>query len=76
MELVSLVVAVYKSERFLGKLIESMINQTYPNIEIILVDDGSPDMSGKICDDYAKLDKRIKVIHKKNGGHVRQEIMG
>ena len=65
---VSLIVAIYKSEDFLNKLIESMINQTYKNLEIILVDDGSPDNSGKICDEYAKKDNRIKVIHKKNGG--------
>lgn len=65
---VSLIVAIYRSEDFLKKLIESMINQTYKNLEIILVDDGSPDNSGKICDEYAKKDNRIKVIHKKNGG--------
>lgn len=67
-EKVSIVVAIYKSECFLRKLIESLINQSYTNIEIILVDDGSPDNSGLICDDYAKKDDRIKVIHKKNSG--------
>ena len=67
-EKVSMVVAIYKSENFLDKLITSAINQTYKNIEIILVDDGSPDGSGKICDEYAKKDDRIKVIHKENGG--------
>ena len=65
---VSINVAIYKSEQFLPKLIESIIEQTYKNLEIILVDDGSPDGSGKICDDYAERDNRIKVIHKKNGG--------
>ena len=65
---VSLVVAIYKSEKFLTKLIESIINQTYKNIEILLVDDGSPDKSGDICDQFAADDARIKVIHKKNGG--------
>lgn len=65
---VSIVVAIYLSEKFLDKLIESIINQTYRNIEIILVDDGSPDKSGEICDKYAKKDNRIRVIHKKNGG--------
>ena len=65
---VSLIVAVYKSEQFLHKLIDSMINQTYKNIEIILVDDGSPDNSGVICDEYAKIDKRIISIHQDNGG--------
>ena len=67
-EKVSIIVAIYKSEKFLDKLINSIINQTYKNIEIILVDDGSPDNSGKICDEYAKKDSRIKVIHKKNMG--------
>lgn len=65
---VTIIVAVYKSEPFLPKLLNSIINQTYKNLEIILVDDGSPDNSGKICDDYAEEDIRIKVIHKKNGG--------
>lgn len=67
-EKVSVVVAIYKSEKFLDKLIVSLMEQTYRNIEIILVDDGSPDGSGKICDLYADKDSRIKVIHKKNGG--------
>lgn len=65
---VSLIVAIYKSEKFLPKLLDSIINQTYNNLEIILVDDGSPDNSGKICDEYSERDDRIKVIHKKNGG--------
>ena len=66
--LVSIIVAIYKSEKFLDKLIKSLINQTYDNIEIILVDDGSPDKSGEICDYWASCDKRIRVIHKVNGG--------
>ena len=65
---VSLIVAVYNSAPFLDKLITSIVNQTYRNIEIILVDDGSPDNSGEICDTYASKDDRISVIHKKNGG--------
>lgn len=65
---ISMVVAIYNSEKFLPKLIESILNQTYQNLEIILVDDGSPDNSGAICDEYAKKDSRIRVIHKKNGG--------
>ena len=65
---VSLIVAIYKSEKFLDKLITSIINQTYKNIEVLLVDDGSPDNSGAICDRYAAQDNRIQVIHKKNGG--------
>ncbi len=65
---VSIIVAIYNSEKFLDKLINSIIKQTYTNIEVILVDDGSPDNSGEICDEYAKKDSRIKVIHKENGG--------
>lgn len=66
---VSILVAVYKvPEKFLRRCIESCTNQTLKEIEIILVDDGSPDNCGAICDSYAKEDKRIKVIHKPNGG--------
>lgn len=64
----SAVVPVYKVEVYLGQLIESLQNQTLKDIQIILVDDGSPDRSGAICDEYAAKDSRIKVIHKKNGG--------
>ena len=66
--MVSIIVPVYKVESYLPQCIESIINQTYPNLEIILIDDGSPDACGKICDEYAKQDKRIKVFHKQNGG--------
>ena len=66
--LVSIVVAIYKSERFLDKLITSIIEQTYTNLDVILVDDGSPDNSGAVCDRYAEKDARIRVIHKPNGG--------
>ncbi len=66
--LISVVVPVYKVEQYLAKCIDSIRNQTYQNLEIILVDDGSPDSCPKICDDYAKTDSRIKVIHKQNGG--------
>lgn len=65
---VSIIVAIYESEKFLDKLIISIINQTYTNVEIILVDDGSPDKCGEICDKYALKDSRIRVIHKENGG--------
>lgn len=67
-ELITIVVPIYKVERYLSKCINSIINQTYKNIEVILVDDGSPDRCGEICDYYAKEDFRIKVIHKNNGG--------
>ncbi len=65
---VSVIVPIYKVELYLKRAIDSIINQSYSNLEIILVDDGSPDGCGKICDDYALLDCRIKVIHKENGG--------
>lgn len=65
---VSLIIAIYKSAPFMPKLMESVFNQTHRNIEIILVDDGSPDESGKLCDEYAKQDNRVIVIHKQNGG--------
>lgn len=64
----SVIVPVYKVEKFLIPCIESVISQTFSDFELILVDDGSPDNCPKICDDYAKKDSRIKVIHKENGG--------
>lgn len=68
MSKISVIIPVYKVEKYLDKCIQSVINQTYKNLEIILVDDGSPDNCGKICDRYAENDNRIKVIHKQNGG--------
>ena len=67
-DLITVVVPIYKVEKYLEKCIDSIIKQTYENLEIILVDDGSPDKCPQICDEYAKKDSRIKVIHKKNGG--------
>lgn len=67
-ELVSVIVPVYNVEQYLNKCISSICSQTYKNIEIILVDDGSTDRSGVICDEYAKKDKRIHVIHNQNEG--------
>ena len=67
-ELVSIVVPAYNVEKYIKKCVESIINQTYKNIEIILVDDGSTDKTGEICDYFNKKDDRIKVIHKENGG--------
>lgn len=75
-ELISVIVPVYKVEEYLRRCIDSIINQTYRNLEIILVDDGSPDNCGKICDEYALLDKRIKVIHKENGGQSEARNYG
>lgn len=66
--MVSIIVPIYNVEQYLEKCIDSIINQTLKDIEIILVDDGSPDNCGQICDEYAKKDNRIKVIHKENGG--------
>ena len=66
--LISVIVPVYKVEFWLPKCVKSLLKQTYGNLEILLIDDGSPDASGKICDALAQKDKRIKVIHKKNGG--------
>lgn len=66
--LISVVVPVYKVEKYLDKCIQSIVDQTYRNLEIILVDDGSPDRCGAICDEWAARDGRIKVIHKRNAG--------
>lgn len=68
MEIISIIVPIYKVEGYLDKCITSLVNQTYKNLEIILVDDGSPDNCGAICDAWAERDSRIKVIHKSNGG--------
>ncbi len=65
---VSVIVPVYKVEKYLPECIESVLAQTFTDFELILVDDGSPDNSGKICDDYAARDSRIRVFHKENGG--------
>lgn len=65
---ISVIVPVYKVEKYLRRCVDSILNQTYKNFELLLIDDGSPDSSGKICDDYSKIDCRVKVIHKENGG--------
>ena len=64
--LISIIVPVYNVEKYISRCVESLIGQSYKNIEIILVDDGSTDESGMICEQYANKDNRIKVIHKKN----------
>ena len=67
-ELISVIVPVYNVEQYIARCIDSILKQTYTNFEIILIDDGSPDQSGRICDEYAAIDKRITVIHQKNKG--------
>ena len=73
---VSIIIPVYNAEEYLEQCIDSITGQTYRNIEVILVDDGSTDGSGTICDDYAARDIRIKVIHQENQGLVRTWIRG
>lgn len=68
MDLISVIVPVYKVEDYLYRCVESIVNQSYKNLEIILVDDGSPDKCPQMCDEWIKKDSRIKVIHKDNGG--------
>ena len=67
-ELISIIVPIYKVEKYLNRCVDSILNQTYRNLEIILVNDGSPDRSGEICDEYSTIDGRVKVIYKENGG--------
>lgn len=72
----SVIVPIYKVEKYLNKCVDSILNQTYRNFEVILVDDGSPDKCPQICDEYAKKDKRVRVIHKKNAGLVAARNTG
>ena len=74
--LLSIVVTVFNSEKYLSKCLSSLISQTTQGLEFIIVDDGSSDSSSSICDKFASLDKRVKVIHKKNGGLVAARITG
>lgn len=76
MNTVSIIVPVYKVEQYLSRCVDSIIKQTYKDIEVILVDDGSPDNSGKMCDYLALTDARIKVIHKENGGLSSARLTG
>lgn len=63
--LISVIVPIYNVEKYLARCVDSIVNQTYKNLEIILVDDGSPDRCPQMCDDYAEKDSRIKVVYKK-----------
>lgn len=72
----SVIVPIYKVEKYLNKCVDSILSQTYRDFEVILVDDGSPDKCPQICDEYAKKDKRVRVIHKKNAGLVAARNTG
>ena len=74
--LFSVVVPIYKVEKYLRQCIDSILTQNFLDFELILVDDGSPDNSPKICDEYAKIDERVKVVHKQNGGLVSARKAG
>lgn len=73
---ISIIVPVYKVEAYLNKCIDSILNQTFEDFELILVNDGSPDKCGEICEDYAKKDSRIRVFHKENGGQATARNFG
>jgi glycosyltransferase involved in cell wall biosynthesis len=72
----SIIVPVYNVEKYLHQCVNSILAQTFSDYELIIVDDGSTDSSGDICDEYLKIDKRVKVIHKKNGGHTSARKAG
>lgn len=73
---ISIITPVYKVEQYLPECIESVLKQTYSDWEFLLIDDGSPDNSGNICDEYAARDSRIKVFHKSNGGVSSSRNLG
>ena len=76
MNKISIIIPIYNVEQYLPQCLDSIINQTYKNLEIILINDGSTDNSGKICDNYAKVDNRIHVFHKKNEGVTSARNLG
>lgn len=73
---ISVIIPVYQAEKYLHRCLDSILTQDYGQLEVILIDDGSKDKSPQICDEYAKKDSRVKVIHKKNGGglHLRETV--
>lgn len=73
---ISVIVPVYNVEKYLHRCIDSILAQTFTDFEVLLIDDGSKDKSGEICDEYAKKDIRVKVFHKENGGGVLHASMG
>ena len=76
MDLISIIVPVYNIEKYLDRCIQSILSQTYTNFELLLIDDGSTDSSGAICDSYAEQDSRVRVFHKPNGGVSSARNMG
>ena len=74
--LVSIVIPVYNVEKYLEECMKSILHQTYANLDIVLVDDGSKDKSSDMCDEYAKKDFRVQVLHKENGGLMSAWIAG
>ena len=74
--MLSIIIPIYNVMPYLKKCIDSVLSQTYADIEVVLVDDGSTDGCGLVCDEYAKIDSRIKVIHKENGGLVSARKAG
>lgn len=74
--LISVIVPVYNVEKYIRRCVDSIIGQTYKNLEILLIDDGSGDLSGGICDEYAEIDMRVRVFHKKNGGQASARNLG
>ena len=75
-QMVSVIVPVYNVENYLKKCLDSIINQSYTNLEILLIDDGSTDASGELCEKYAEKDSRVKIFHKENGGLSSARNMG
>ena len=73
---ISIIVPVYKAEKYLNRCIDSILAQTFTDWELLLIDDGSPDRSGEICDEYALRDSRIKVWHRQNGGPSSARNLG